>query len=167
MGLAAAAVTSEVVITVTNSKGALISPDHLLVVPTSRAVPVALWGQSVSPALNGQRVIEGAVCGFDIHGVEPVPGQSAFIDCKKLEFELETAPSPDWQWTSAPASEATAAEQQLNAPEKETARREYLRTHLETVQAQRSELLRQLGITTPVFPDQSLAQAFVIAPQLA
>ncbi|MFD2719559.1 DUF6603 domain-containing protein [Hymenobacter monticola] len=166
MGLPAAAVASEAVVTITSSSGRPISASQLLVTPTTKGVPVALWGQSVSPALNGPRLVKGAVCGFDIRTVEPTAGQTAFIDSKKLEFELETAASPLWQWASVPGSEATAVEQQLNVPEKEADRRDYLRKHLETVQAERSELLRQLGITTPVFPDQSLAQAFVFAPQL-
>jgi hypothetical protein len=167
MGLAAAEVASDVAITLTNLDGHPVHASQLLVVPTAKAVPVALWGQAVSPALNGSPLIEGAVCGFDICGVAPTPGQTAAIDHEKLEFELEDVPSTAWRWASAPASGATAAEQQLNAPTSETARRDYLRAHLEADQAARSELLRQLGFTAPVFPDQSLAQAFVIAPQLA
>lgn len=167
MGLAAAEVASDVAITLTNLDGHPVHASQLLVVPTAKAVPVALWGQAVSPALNGSPLIEGAVCGFDICGVAPTPGQTAAINHEKLELELEDMPSTAWRWASAPASGATAAEQQLNAPTNETARRDYLRTHLEADQAARSELLRQLGFTTPVFPDQSLAQAFVIAPQLA
>ncbi|RTQ50298.1 hypothetical protein EJV47_11785 [Hymenobacter gummosus] len=166
MGLPAVLVGSEAVVTV--KRGNDYVTEGLRLEPVTKGVPVGLWGQSVSPAINGARLIDGAACGFTISCSPPKePAETAFIDRAELELEPEDISSPAWQWSTMPAFNATAAEQQFNAPSQETARRDYLRTHLETLQAGRAELLRQLGFTAPIFPDKSLADAFVVAPQFA
>ena len=146
-------------------KGSSYVTEQFTVTPVFKSVPVALWGQSASPSLNGGRLIEQAVCGFDITGLPPkTPKQlPQFIDRKNFQFSLDTIPD-GWKWSDIPASEL-ASGAAINAPEKESTRRNTVRDHIETVQAQRTQLLKDLGFATPVFPDKSIADAFIVAPR--
>jgi hypothetical protein len=131
-----------------------------------KSVPVALWGQSITPSLNGSRLIDSAVCGFEIRGLPPkAPSETSFIDRKNFQFSLDELTG--WKWSTIQPFNETPAEQAFNSLQQETTRRNYLRDHLEAVQDQRTNLLQQLGFTIPVFPDKSIADALTVAPQFS
>jgi hypothetical protein len=67
--------------------------------PILKNVPVGLWGQSLSPDLNGQRFVDNALSGFEIRPtVQATPGETAPIDRSKLQYEPESIPTA-YSWT--------------------------------------------------------------------
>ncbi|MBB3190622.1 DUF6603 domain-containing protein [Halomonas cerina] len=165
MGMSIGDTDSRVVLTIKQEK------DHVghqfTISAVNKSVPTALWGQSVLPSLNGDRLIDEVACGFEITGLPPTPPHQSpqFIPEDKFRFSMDTLPN-SWQWSDLSDAEPPAAIP-LNAPDQEAQRRDYLRKHIETVQSERTELLRQLGFGTPVFPDKAVADAFVVAPRLS
>lgn len=65
--------------------------------PIIKNVPLALWGESLAPDLNGQ-LISNVLTSFQIKpGQPPQPGQTNEIDCSNLEIKLEHYAQP-YQW---------------------------------------------------------------------
>lgn len=129
--------------------------------PVLKAVPVGLWGQELSPALNGPRVIKDTLAGFTITPQHPpAPGVTEAVD--RGRFQFATTPIDDvYGWAIIPPFAA----QPLDEP----ARRQTLREAIlapDTITA-RDELLAALGFGAGINLNSSLADAFVIAPQIA
>ena len=94
------------------------------------------------------------------------PDETSFIDRDKLQF-YPVDLSDKWLWSTITPFNDTVQIQDSSDTPQETKRRNYIRDHIETVQDQRTSFLQKLGFTTPVFPDKSIADAFLVAPQFA
>lgn len=129
--------------------------------PVLKSVPIGLWGQSLMPNLNGPRVIENTLAGFTIVPKNPpAPGATTAIDRGRLQFATVSLDDV-YDWAAIPSLVAQTMD--------EPARRQALRDSIlaqDTVTV-REQLLATLGFEPEINLNQSIADTFVIAPQIA
>jgi len=131
--------------------------------PIFKKVPAGLWGESLTPEVNGKQFVEDALSGFEIRPkTKSKPGETVAIERRKLQ-ESGFSGEGEYRWENV----KTFAAAQFESEQK---RREEFRKSLATSAAGRNAILAALGFT----PDDlgkialSAAQAddFLIAPQI-
>jgi hypothetical protein len=129
-------------------------------VPIKKKVPAGLWGNSLTPSINGQGFIDGALSGFEIRPkMRPAPGVTADIDRANLQYDPTDVQNAFYWENFKPFNAST---------ESDDARRERIRASLaqtETVEA-RDRLLRDLGLSVNLTINESTADAFSVPPQV-
>jgi len=164
MAVAAADLTSTQTITI-KREGDFAGGDFEYT-PIFKNVPTGLWGESLTPEVNGKQFVENALSGFEIHPktkskLQP-GGETAAIERRKLQ-DSGFSGTGEYRWESVKTFAA--------APfDSEQKRRDELRKTLVAGAASRNAILAALGFT----PDDlgkitlSAAQAddFLIAPQI-
>lgn len=72
--------------------------------PVLKDVPYALWGSDRVPAVNGPRLLQGALAGVAITpAAEPAPGLSAVVDAANLAFDADEL-ADAYAWGTAEAA---------------------------------------------------------------
>ena len=131
--------------------------------PIFKKVPAGLWGESLTPEVNGKQFVEDALSGFEIRPkTKSKPGETAAIERRKLQ-ESGFSGEGEYRWENVKTFAAARFES-------EQKRREEFRKSLAASAAGRNAILAALGFT----PDDlgkialSAAQAddFLIAPQI-
>jgi hypothetical protein len=140
-------VTATQTITITYGTTNVDVSDQFDFVPIFKAVPAGLWGkpnltadkQSLyPPSVNGERLLENTLAGFEIKPKQPVkdPDHSAWIDPATLQYDTELIPDAyswqDFQLTDLQGKAAWDAANQTTAPN-----------------AARDQLLQALGWVNP------------------
>ncbi len=158
MDLAAGGLTTSQTITITRD-GAKCEDDFAYT-PILKKAPAGLWGQALTPQLNEARFIENTVAGFEIKPAQPpTPGETHAIDRRHLQYETE-AIGEAYAWQDLTVFNPDGADEQ--------ARRATIEQTLQSSSAARDTLLTSLGFqTSDVALDPSLADAFIVAPQVA
>lgn len=164
MAVAATDLTSTQTITI-KREGAVVSGEFDYT-PIFKKVPTGLWGESLTPEVNGKQFVENALSGFEIRpktSSKLQPGsETAAIERGKLQADGFSL-AGEFRWESVKTFTAATFDS-------EQKRRDELRKTLATGAAGRNAILAALGFT----PDDlgkialSAAQAddFLIAPQI-
>jgi len=158
MGLTSNDLHTKKTITITKSGDPdFNSNDYFQYAPILKNVPVGLWGESLTPKLNGKRMINQALAGFEIKPKNPpTPGETQAINISELKY------------TTIPVDKAYNFEiflafqsDNLDGQQK----RDKIKNTIVSTQPAREQLLKELGFTcgdlTP-----SVANQFLIAPQI-
>jgi len=129
-------------------------------VPIKKKVPAGLWGKTLTPSLNGQGFIDGALSGVEIRPKNPpAPGVTSDIERANLQYD-PTNIQDAYYWEPFKAFNA--------APESDDARRELIRAGImrgDTVAA-RNRLLQELGLSVSLTLSEAAADAFAVPPQV-
>ncbi len=130
-------------------------------IPILKNVPAALWGQSLTPDLNGQAFIRQALSGFEIRPkVRSNPGETLAIDRRKLQYADPEmiADAYDWEILNAFTSVSTD----------ETQRRQSIGNSIvsDSTSGVRGQLLQALGVSAEIDLSDEVADAFLITPQI-
>ncbi|MDX2030919.1 MAG: DUF6603 domain-containing protein, partial [Blastocatellia bacterium] len=97
MEVVAGNLASRQTITITRNGAEAVEADFTYT-PVRKRMPAGMWGQSLTPTINGQKYIEDAVAGFEIRPKsQPAPGQTANIDRANLRDSAETIPNA-YRW---------------------------------------------------------------------
>src|SRR5262249_16282511 len=130
-------------IEIVNDAGQPVEDDFDFV-PIKKKAPAGLWGNSLTPSINGQGFIEEALSGFEIRPkTQPAPGVTSDIERADLQYD-PTDVENAFYWESF---------RPFNAPaESDGARRERIRASLAqpATVAARDRLLRDLGLSMNV-----------------
>ncbi len=128
--------------------------------PILKKVPAGLWGKSLTPSLNGQSFVDGALSGFEIRPKNPpAPGHTSEIARANLTEAAQEVPNA-YGWEPFKPFTAQQADDE--------ARREAIRAGLAqpgTVSA-RNRLLNDLGIAGEMTPPPAIASVFTVPPQV-
>jgi hypothetical protein len=129
-------------------------------IPVLKKVPVGLWGQTLTPPLNGQAFVEQTLAGFEIRPKnQPAPGMTASVQRSYLQFD--TTPVPDaYAWESQAPFVATELDREQAI--------EVISDSLsnDATIAAREELLNALGVSALINLSGAAATAFLIQPQI-
>ncbi|MEE8059521.1 MAG: DUF6603 domain-containing protein [Pseudomonadales bacterium] len=162
MAIAASALTCSQAITVEkNADGAGTWVDyttHFKYKIRTKKAPAGLWGTKLLPAVNDDPFIENAFSGLEIiPGSEPTPGKSESINRDFVKFE--TSPIDNaiaWEtraaFVAADLTEAQARTEINNSVIAKT--------------SERNALLGSLGIAETIDLSDSIADDYIIAPQV-
>ena len=136
-------------------------------IPIYKNVPVAMWGESSQTNLKGKKFINQALSGFEIKPKNPPkPGETQNIDRRNLSYDSESLRDfYDWQ---------ELAQFSTSAEADEDVRERAISSSINTKDAERRELLSELGFSSTEineidlqeFNPENIEQAFMIAPQL-
>jgi len=128
--------------------------------PILKKVPAGLWGKSLTPSLNGQSFVDGALSGFEIRPKNPpAPGHTSEIARANLAEAAREVPSA-YRWETFKPFTAQQADDE--------ARREAIRAGLSEpgTTSARNRLLNDLGIAGEMNPPPAIAFVFTIPPQV-
>jgi hypothetical protein len=124
--------------------------------PVLKRAPAGLWGQSVTPSLNGQAFVESALSGFEIRPKgQPAAGETRDIDCANLSDSAETIGAA-YRWESFESFTPVSGSDEQ--------RRAMMRPGITD---QGKILLSNLGLNRiEITVSDSTINAFLIAPQI-
>jgi hypothetical protein len=91
---------------------------EFMLTPVRKPIPSALWGQKFKTDLNGERMIPGALAGFEIRpAANPQPGVTTEILQQQLQFDTELAADGEggFQWEAPATFQATGGDVDLGA----------------------------------------------------
>jgi hypothetical protein len=155
--------------TITITKKELISGDEQDVdvtydfayTPILKKMPAGLWGQELTPSVNGEPFIENALAGFEITPAEAhKPGKTQAIDRRNLRYTTDSSIADAYGWASLMLFTADTQK------DKEDINQSILAA--ETV-TNRNALLTQLGFDTTdnlIDLNETVANDFLVAPQV-
>jgi hypothetical protein len=131
--------------------------------PIFKKVPAGLWGESLTPEVNGKQFVEDALSGFEIRPkTRSKPGETAAIERRKLQ-ESGFSGWGEYRWENVKTFAAARFES-------EQQRRDELRESLAASAAGRNAILSALGFTADEMSQIALGAAqaddFLIAPQI-
>ncbi|HWS88870.1 MAG TPA: DUF6603 domain-containing protein [Pyrinomonadaceae bacterium] len=135
--------------------------------PVLKDVPVALWGETLTPSLNGPAFVKGALAGFEVRAHKaPDPGVTADIERKVLQYETETV-ADAFAWESFRAFEAKTYGGADEEAEEAARSADILATiNADATVAARARLLGALGVGDPVELTGYGSDGFIIPPQV-
>jgi hypothetical protein len=137
--------------------------------PVLKHVPVALWGTTLTPPVNGPAFVRDTLAGFVVTpAAQPAPGATADIDRAALLYDADDVPAA-FAW-----GELLSFVPQDFGDDEEAADRERRAAVGESINAQatadaRARLLGALAVTAEVRLDgfDAAGEAFLFAPQVA
>jgi hypothetical protein len=143
--------------------GAAVGENTFKYRPILKKVPVALWGESMSPELNGNQFVENALCGFEIQvAAEPAAGGSVETEQAKLQAE-HSGKQLSCRWESAEPFVAKEFKTEKD-------RKDELQKAFEDGATGRQTMLASLGFTEEEIKKIGLSKThtkdFLIAPQI-
>ena len=139
-------------------EGTLLAGEAFDYRPILKKVPTGLWGQTLTPVLNGPHYIDEALTGFEMTPqAEPVPGITHDIDQRRLQYET-TVETAVYQWQ--PYLTLTPETQ----PQRQTIRDGLVS---QATNQKRQRLLDALGVDAPIDLKAAVADDFLITPQIA
>ena len=125
-----------------------------------KKAPAGLWGKSLTPSLNGQAFIDGALSGYEIKPKNPpTPGHTSDIDRANLAEAAQEVPNA-YKWEAFKPFAAIQAD--------DDTRREAIRASLSKAgtTSARNRLLNDLGMAGDVSPTPAIAFVFTVPPQV-
>ncbi len=128
--------------------------------PIHKNAPSGLWGESLSPDLNGARFIENTLAGFQLTPAKPPKQPDETLTIDKCHLQDATTPAPrTYAWKTIPRYRPSSAG--------DSVRRSEVAGSVDA-NSSRDNLLQALGFdpTADVNVDPSIADAFTIAPQV-
>jgi hypothetical protein len=128
--------------------------------PILKQVPAALWGESMTPVLNGSAFVQNTLAGFTVTpGQPPVPGVTVQVDQAVLAGVPQTVPGA-YRWTGqVPAFTPDTQD--------DATRRQTIADALTSAAPVREAILQALGIDPgQVRLNPGLADVFVIPPEI-
>ena len=128
--------------------------------PVLKNVPAGMWGTSLTPSLNSQQFIPKTLAGFEIKpALRPPKSETADIDRSNLQFTEQSIGSAyDWQIISSFTASA-----QTDAQRRQAIKDSIISNNTATA---RSQILHAMGITDEIDVDMTIAEAFLVAPQI-
>jgi len=127
-------------------------------VPILKNVPVGLWGESLAPSLNGPGFVAQALTGFEISPkAPPAPGATRTIPRTKLQYE-----DPDV--VSDAFTPQVAAPLTFDRGDDDD-RRKTIDAEIGQ-NAARAQVIAALGITAEISLSATVADEFLISPQI-
>jgi hypothetical protein len=139
--------------------GAFVSGDFQYA-PILKQVPAALWGESMTPVLNGPAFVQNTLAGFTVTPAQPPdPGVSVQVDQAVLAAAPQTV-SRAYRWTDqVPAFTPDTQD--------DATRRKTIDAALTSAAPVRQAILQALGIDPgQVRLNSELAEVFVISPEI-
>ncbi|MEO1261714.1 MAG: DUF6603 domain-containing protein [Bacteroidota bacterium] len=130
------------------------------ITPVLSQAPTAIWGNNLLPEMNGAKFIPNACFGINLKAQPPVK-QMHTCDVERAALLFDSLNFPkSYAWndfqTFTPTSGQTEQE-----------RRTYLEENIESNSSSLSGVLAALGIQDSAYLHTSLAEDFVLAPQIA
>jgi hypothetical protein len=146
--------------TITITRDGVSVEDEFVYTPLLKKAPVGLWGQSLTPDLNGPRFIENSLAGFEITAkAAPIPGQTEAIERNQLQYSTQSIAAYNWE-----TIEPFVAKAEDDAQRTETIRSSLVET---TAAAARNDLLAALNLPNmEINVTASAADTFLIAPEI-
>jgi hypothetical protein len=161
MAVKAADLTSKQTITI-KREGKVVS-DEFDYTPILKNVPTGLWGELLTPELNGKQFIEHALSGFEIRPkIKSKLAKTAAIERRKLQ-DKGFSSTGEYRWESVKPFVAASFDS-------EQKRRDELRNFITAGAAMRKATLTALGFTPDdlgkITMSAEQANDFLIAPQI-
>jgi hypothetical protein len=151
-------VTTVASVSIVNVETSVDVTDHFLVEPVIARLPAALWGGAVSPAINQDSLIEGGITGCMVApAAPPSPGKTAIVAVTALQSDPIDQDSA-FEWTTVTISPVVT--------ENDSARRAAIASTVIVNQPAQAQLLASLGLAMDVDCAASVADIFLIAPQI-
>lgn len=128
--------------------------------PVLKNVPVGLWGETLTPDMNGPGFVRDTLAGFELRpAARPAAGATADIARSALQFENEDAPTVYIWGAHSPF---------VASPLDDAARRGSIADTIKSdaTNAKRAPLLTALGFAAGVDLSKYDGGAFIIAPQI-
>ncbi len=146
--------------TVTIIRNGRPAEDDFIFTPVFKNVPTGMWGASLTPSLNGQKFITQTLAGFEIKPAQQPPAtETADIARSSLQFTEQTISGAyGWQTINSFIASEQTDEQRRQAIKSSI-------TSSDTAKA-RDQLLQDLGVTDEIDLAQTIADAFLVAPQV-
>jgi hypothetical protein len=134
--------------------------DEFAYTPILKKAPAGLWGQSLTPRLNGPRFIDDTLAGFEITPqAAPTPGQTDDIEVSQLQYSTESVAGYNWE-----IIKSFEASKEDDAQRTDTIRNTLVET---TTVAARNDLLAALKLPdSEINVTVSTADNFLIAPEI-
>ncbi|MGB3510700.1 MAG: DUF6603 domain-containing protein [Microcoleaceae cyanobacterium] len=128
--------------------------------PILKKAPTGLWGESITPDLNGEQFIENTLFGFEIKPKKQhEPGETHAIERKNLQFTTESLHHA-YKWENIKPF--------ITDSEKEP--KQTIKDTIMEKSTNRNNLLRNLGITSSEIEEinlsESIANDFLISPKI-
>lgn len=141
--------------------GGSVEENDFEYIPILKKVPAGMWGNSLSPDLNGTKFIDNALSGFEIKpGTPQTAGQTRKVERKKLQLEAHSGDNRHYSW------EKNQIKFNASNDQDET-RRQNISKNLVT-NAARNSLLQNMGFdpNEDVDLNKEVAADFLVAPQV-
>ena len=132
--------------------------DEFALTPVLKNVPVALWGETMTPSLKGPRFITNALCGFEVRPANP-PTADVTQPIARSNLQYDATPVDNaFAWASTETFQATT--------QNDTQREASIRTTIvsDDAAAARTRLMAAMGVTATINLSEATADAFLIAP---
>ncbi|WP_424094384.1 DUF6603 domain-containing protein [Moorena producens] len=138
--------------------------------PILKKSPTGLWGESLTPDLNGERFIENTLSGFEIKPKkQPEPGETHPIDRQNLKFTTEPVKNA-YEWEDIRTFIAMSFDDQETDDKKNKARKQKINESIMKKTTDRNHLLANLGINSAEIEEinlsESIANDFLISPKI-
>ena len=134
--------------------------------PVLKDVPVALWGESLTPSLNGPAFVKDALAGFEVSArAAPTPGATADIERSALQYETEKV-ADAFAWESFRAFTPKTYGGADEEAEEAARLADIVATINDGGALARARLLKALGVTDAVDLAGYAADGFIIPPQV-
>ncbi|HEY0321630.1 MAG TPA: DUF6603 domain-containing protein [Pyrinomonadaceae bacterium] len=139
--------------------------DEFSYAPIRKRVPAGLWGQSLTPNLNGNTFIEDVPTGLEIKpGKQPDPGETALIDLSKFKYTLSYFPKDEGYPVVTGYAYAWEPKGSFT-PSPDVEGRNAVRDSVEN-NSQRDSLLKALAVNVDVNISANVAKDFLSAPKI-
>ncbi|HYR43254.1 MAG TPA: DUF6603 domain-containing protein, partial [Terriglobia bacterium] len=80
----------ESALTITIRRDGNLAEDDFAYAPVLKKIPAGLWGESLTPDLNGQRFFENALTGFELRPkIQTKPGKTAALNRESLQYSTD------------------------------------------------------------------------------
>jgi hypothetical protein len=135
--------------------------------PVLKDVPVALWGQTLTPSLNGPAFVKDALAGFEVRAHPPkAPEVTAYIERKALQYETEKV-ADAFAWEGFRDFRPKTYGGKNEEEEAKTRAADIVATvNADKPAAARARLLAALGVNDAVELAGYGADGFIIPPQV-
>ena len=127
--------------------------------PILKNVPVGLWGEELSPSINGKKLIQQAFSGYEITPkARPKSGATAAVDNRNLQYVDPKIISDAFKWDSMRKFTPGFSD--------EMQRRNEIKAGIvsEKVSDSRKRILQSLGIDEEIDLGEKIADEFFVAP---
>ncbi|NEO45424.1 MAG: hypothetical protein F6K55_15330 [Moorea sp. SIO4A3] len=155
MEVRSADLTSTITITITKDKDPV--EKYFAYIPILKKAPTGLWGESLTPDLNGERFIENTLAGFEIKPKkQPDPGETHPIDRQNLKFTTEPVKNA-YEWEDIGAFQEKSGEDISSTIIKDS------------VKQAREDLLKAMNLdldSREIDLSETIADHFLLSPKI-
>ncbi|TBR61685.1 hypothetical protein B4U84_13150 [Westiellopsis prolifica IICB1] len=173
MGVSSDKLTSDLIINITRNEIAIKAEEfaeEFACTPILKKVPVGLWGESLTPDLNGAQFIENALSGLEIKPKEQhKAGKTHAIERTNLQFTTELINNA-YKWGNIEAFKSIPFDDKKTEEENNNASKQIISESIvdNTVKTTRENLLRGLNLNIEEIDiSKTIADDFFISPKIA